>query len=127
MTSVLDASALLAYLQDERGSETVRGAFDDGAVMSTVNWAEVIQKVRAAEVDLAGLGSDLAALGLGLEPFTANQAEVAGSLWARTKGFGLSLGDRSCLALGLDKGVRVYTADRVWTQLDLGIAIESIR
>lgn len=127
MTSVLDASALLAYLQNESGCDTIKVALDAGALISTVNWAEVIQKTHAAAVDVAGLGSDLAALGLQFEAFTTNQAEIAGGLWTRTKDLGLSLGDRSCLALGLEKGVTVYTADRAWTQLDLGVAIESIR
>lgn len=127
MTSVLDASAVLAYLQDEPGSDAVKTALDDGALISTVNWAEVIQKAHAADVDIAGLGNDLISLGLGLEPFTTTQAEIAGGLWTRTKRLGLSLGDRACLALGLEKGGAIYTADRTWTQLDIGIAIESIR
>ncbi len=127
MNTILDASAVLAYLQDEPGSAVVRTALDDGALMSTVNWAEVTQKARAAGVETAGLANDMVALGLGLEPFTADQAEIAGNLWARTKGLGLSLADRSCLALGLDKGLTVYTADRVWTELDLEIPVTLIR
>ncbi|MBT6276062.1 MAG: type II toxin-antitoxin system VapC family toxin [Chromatiales bacterium] len=127
MNAVLDASALLAYIQHEPGSAIVSTALNDGALISTVNWAEVIQKAHAARVEIAGLASDLVALGLGLEPFTADQAEIAGGLWARTKGRGLSLADRSCLAVGLDKGLPVYTADRVWVELDLGIPITSIR
>lgn len=127
MNTILDASAVLAYLQDEPGSAVVRTALDDGALMSTVNWAEVTQKARTAGVEIAGLANDMVALGLGLEPFTADQAEIAGNLWARTKGLGLSLADRSCLALGLDKGLTVYTADRVWTELDLEIPVTLIR
>ena len=126
MSVVLDASALLAYLQSEPGSDAVKAVLDE-AVISTVNWAEVIQKVRAGKVDTAGLRDDLEALGLELEPFTAAQAEVAGELWERTKKLGLALGDRACLSLGLEKGSSVFTTDRAWRRLHLGINIKAIR
>ncbi len=126
MTAVLDASALLAYLQQESGCDAVKAVLN-AAVVSTVNWAEVIQKARAGNVDTAGLRNDLAALGLKLEPFTVEQAEVAGELRQRTQKLGLSLGDRACLALGLETGMPVYTADRAWRRLNLGIPIEAIR
>ena len=54
MSVVLDASALLAYLQDERGGERVRSVIPH-AVMSTVNWTEVIGKARDDGVDTQGL------------------------------------------------------------------------
>lgn len=43
MSAVLDASALLAYLQQEAGAEIVKAAIGR-AVISTVNWAETVQK-----------------------------------------------------------------------------------
>ena len=70
---------------------------------------------------------ELEALGLALAPFTPAQAELAGALWKHTRSLGLALGDRACLALGLEQGAAVYTADRVWTRLDLGVAVRSIR
>ena len=126
MSVVLDASALLAYLQDEPGGERVRGVLAD-SVMSSVNWAEVIGKARDERVDTQGLREDLASLGLALEPFSAEQGEIAGRLKERTKRLGLSLGDRACLALGSDRGETVYTADRAWLQLEFGVDIEAIR
>ena len=126
MTVVLDASALLAYLQDEPGGERVRDVLAD-SVMSSVNWAEVIGKARDERVDTRGLREDLASLGLALEPFSAEQGEIAGQLKERTRWLGLSLGDRACLALGSDRGETVYTADRAWLHLELGVEIEAIR
>ena len=126
MSVVLDASALLAYLQDEPGGERVRGVLAD-SVMSSVNWAEVIGKARDERVDTRGLREDLASLGLALEPFSAEQGEIAGRLKERTRRLGLSLGDRACLALGSDRGETVYTADRAWLQLELGVEVEAIR
>ena len=126
MSVVLDASALLAYLQDEPGGERVRAVLAQ-AVMSTVNWAEVIGKAREQGIDTRGLREDLASLGLALEPLSAVQAEIAGQLKERTRRYGLSLGDRACLALGSDRGETVCTADRAWLHPDCGVAVEAIR
>ena len=126
MSVVLDASALLAYLQDEPGGARVRAVIPQ-AVMSTVNWAEVIGKARDRGVETQGLLEDLASLGLALEPFSASHAETAGRIRDGTRRLGLSLGDRACLALGSDRGETVYTADRVWLGLELGVDIEAIR
>ena len=73
------------------------------------------------------LREDLASLGLAFEPLSAVQAEIAGQLKERTRRYGLSLGDRACLALGSDRGEPICTADRVWEQLDLDVEVESIR
>ena len=126
MSVVLDASALLAYLQDEPGVERVREVLAH-SVMSTVNWAEVIGRARDDGVDTRGLREDLASLGFALEPFSTDQAEIAGRLKERTRQFGLSLGDRACLALGSNRGETVYTANRTWLRLALGVDVEAIR
>ena len=126
MTTVLDASALLALLHQEPGAEQVAAALDQ-ALISAVNWAEVIQKAASREVRLAGLREDLAAAGLGFEPFTTAQAETAGRLWAETRQLGFSLGDRACLALAMERAAQVLTADREWSRLELGLEIRQIR
>ena len=51
---VLDASALLAYLQDEPGGEVVEGVLAE-AMMSSVDWAEVVQKSVAMGVVVEGM------------------------------------------------------------------------
>lgn len=126
MSVVLDASALLAYLQAEPGSDQVEAVLD-GAGMCTVNWAEVVQKAKAAEVETSTLRADLEALGLELQPFTSSQAEIAAELWQSTRDVGLSLGDRACLALGLDTGRPALTTDRAWQQISVGVEIKLIR
>ena len=126
MSVVLDASALLAYLQEEPGGERVREVLAH-SVISTVNWAEIIRKARDYGVDTQGLREDLASLGLAFEPFSAVQAETAGQIKERTRRLGLSLGDWACLALGSDRGEAVYTSDRAWLKLTLGIDVEAIR
>jgi len=126
MTVVLDASALLAYLQDEPGNELVEGVLPK-SVMSSVNWAEVIQKSLSAGVEIEGMLDDLQALGLKVEPFTAEDGELAGSLWKQTRQAGLSLGDRACLSLGLRLGIPVLTSDRAWASLHLSLEVQVIR
>lgn len=126
MSVVLDASALLAYLQLEPGHEKVGKVLAE-SVMSTVNWAEVFGKTIDGGVETEGLLEDLGTFGLAVVPFSRGEAELAGQLTQRTRALGLSLGDRACLALGLKRGDTVYTADRTWRRLRLGITIETIR
>src|SRR5882724_8401166 len=124
---VLDASALLAVLRHERGSEKLTPALLKGAMVSTVNLCEVQSKLVTA-----GMPGDAAwdsALSLVREvvPFTSEQARITGDLITRTRPFGLSLGDRACLALGLLQKATIYTADASWSKLKLGVSIHSIR
>lgn len=126
MTTVLDASALLCFLQSEPGADKVDAALPE-AVISSVNWAEVMQKSLAANVNVTGLRDDLIALGLAILPFTAEEAEIAAQLWQTTRQCGLSLGDRACLALATRLNAPVQTADHVWSSLNLPIAVHNIR
>jgi len=123
---VLDASAVLAYLQQEPGREVVANLFA-GAAISTVNWSEVLQKGLARGLDVAALLDVLSAVGLRVVPFTAEDAEATALLWPATRAFGLSLGDRACLTLGLQRRCPVFTADRSWQQLRLDLDIRMIR
>lgn len=126
MSTVLDASALLACLQREPGAGSVRAVLGS-ARMSAVNWAEVVRKAAASECEAAELRVALESLGLVLEPFSATQADIAGLLRGPTTELGLSLGDRACLALAIDKGETVLTSDRIRERLRLGLGIEVIR
>lgn len=127
MSVVLDASALLAYLQGEAGADLVSAALGE-AVISAVNWAEVVQKAEAAADEVEALRADVELLGLAILPCTANQVEIAGRLRQSTAALGLSLADRACLALGIDAQSTVYTADRGWRRLVLDdVEVEVIR
>lgn len=95
MNAVLDASALLAWLQSEPGAELVEEELAPGAI-SSLNWSEVLQKSLAHGVEITGLREDMQALGVVILPFDAADAEQMALLWA--PGGGLSLADRACLA-----------------------------
>jgi PIN domain nuclease of toxin-antitoxin system len=123
---VLDASALLAYLHGEPGQTRVE-AILAAACICSVNWSEVIQKSLAKNVDVRGMREDFVQMGLKIAAYTPLQAELAGRLWNETRRFGLSLADRSCFALALDKSLPVLTADRAWADLDLGVNVEVLR
>jgi len=124
---VLDASALLAVLNREPGAEKLTPQLLSGATSSTVNLAEVQSKLVSR-----GSGPD-EAWEAALSPireaavFTGEQAKIAGSLIAQTSSLGLSLGDRACLALGIALKAPVYTADRSWKNLKLGVRIHLVR
>ena len=60
-------------------------------------------------------------------PFDEVQARLAGELVAQTRPYGLSLGDRACLALAIQRKATVYTTDAAWKKLNLPIEVEVIR
>ena len=130
--SVLDASALLAYLQGEPGSDIVQEALAAGAVISVVNYAEVLSRLGdAGEVPEAADRRlrDQGLIGGLLEiiPLTEKDAIVIAQLRPATRGQGLSLGDRACLATGLRQQQAVLTGDRSWATLAVGVAVRLIR
>ena len=126
MTSVLDASALLAFLLDEPGQEQVDQVLPE-AVISGVNWAEVLQQLIRRGAEIEGCRGDLEALGLSIRAFDAEAAEQAARLWPESRAHGLSLGDRACIALGIDLNVPILTGDRIWSTAYPNLPIQLIR
>ena len=125
--SVLDASAVLALVQDEPGADAVEQELAGGR-LSAVNLAEVVGKVLDVALDPRRLRPLLVAAGVRVEPFGSEDAELAGALRALPGGRRLSLGDRCCLALALrvEPG-EVLTADRAWADLDLPLRVRLLR
>ncbi len=124
---VLDASAVLALVQDEPGADLVERELG-GALLCTVNLAEVVGKLVDADLDPHQLTPLLRAAGVALEPLTEHDAQLAGALRDVAGGRALSLGDRCCLALALrDPSGAVLTADRAWAALDLPLNVRLIR
>lgn len=123
---VLDASALLALLNAEKGAEIAQDFLPD-AVISAVNLAEVVSRLTAIGMPEMDIRDTLTLLGLEVIPFNEEQAYQAGLLYPFGREYGLSLGDRACLALARSTAATAVTADRAWVELNLGIEIKSIR
>lgn len=108
---VLDASAVVAMFKGEAGTDFV-SQYAEGAMMSTVNLIEVISRMifhGYSHEKAIPLYQRLKIVILSLDE---RQAIFAGELRLPTKSFGLSLGDRVCLALAhLQKGT-VLTSDK---------------
>jgi PIN domain nuclease of toxin-antitoxin system len=124
---VFDASAMLTLLHHERGEEKLTVDILARSVASTVNLAEVQSKLvkNGGTPDVAW--RDAFSSVSFVEPFTIEQARIAGDLIAITAKYGLSLGDRSCLALAITLKAPVYTTEQVWRGLKLGVPIHVIR
>ncbi|WP_293681082.1 type II toxin-antitoxin system VapC family toxin [uncultured Phenylobacterium sp.] len=123
---VLDASAILARILDEPGCEIVDRVIG-GAVISAVNLTEVAQRLVDLGVDDALVIDTIGAFSFQVVGLDEALALQAGLMRRATRSRGLSLADRACLALGLRLGLPVYTADRAWADLDLGVEVVLIR
>ena len=124
---VLDASAVLALIQDEPGADLVANALP-GAVLGAANLAEIVGKLVDADADASNIQALLRAAGVTIEPLLAEDAQLVGAMRALTGGRALSLGDRCCLALAVRSApAEVLTADRTWGDLDLPIRVRRLR
>lgn len=123
---VLDASALLAVLDDEPGSDVVASVLTH-ALMTTVNLAEVLTKLGERGVPEAQSFDAIEGLNLRLVDVDVPLARASARLRAGTRRAGLSLGDRVCLALAEQRRAPVLTADRAWAKLGLSLDIRVIR
>jgi ribonuclease VapC len=130
--SVLDASAVLAVLNDEEGADAVAEAIGEGAAISVVNWAEVLSKIAERGADPALAAAELrkaegSRRALTIEPLTAADCIEVGRLRPVTKPQGLSLADRACLVLAMRLGVPALTSDQKWAEADIEAEVVLIR
>jgi ribonuclease VapC len=123
---VLDSSALLAMLFFEPGHERVAELVPQSC-MATVNLAEVLGRLARDGRTLDQMLDRLDQMGIAWIDFDRQLAIGAAALLLPTMPFGLSLGDRACLALARLRGLPAVTADRAWAKLDIGIRVEVVR
>jgi PIN domain nuclease of toxin-antitoxin system len=126
VVAVLDSSAVLALIQKEPGGAQVVG-YLQGGCMSAANYSEALFVLGRAGIEIGVAQGLIAALRIQVVPMTAEIAMVAAALGDVGSRYGLSLGDRACLATAKDFRLPVVTADRVWRDLDLGIEVIAIR
>ena len=125
---VLDSSTILAVLFEEPGHDKAQDALSSAA-MSTVNIAEVYSRAHSAGIGLSAADALFTHRTFDVVPLSLRQAALAGEILPITRSAGLSLGDRCCLALAMDRKLPVLTADRAWAQFaaQLGLEIGLIR
>ncbi len=123
---VLDASAILAVLGREPGADRVLPHVMDTAT-SAVNLAEVHGKLVGRGIPKDEAWEATISLVREAVAFDSEQAALTGMLVPETRPYGLSLGDRACLALSIILKAPVYTTERAWKKLKLGIQVHVIR
>ena len=126
MTTVLDTSAMLAWIRNEPGADKVDSLIPSG-VMSTVNWSELMQKLLQHGSNAEYTTTRLLTLGVRVELFTLDDSRQTAELWSHTRIAGLSFGDRACLALARRLDAEVATADQAWADIEVGVTIRLIR
>ena len=125
--AVLDASALLALLRGEPGAEKVAAVIGT-AVISAVNYHEVAKEMIREGATIEATRAALEELNLDVRPHDRDAAYAGAALYEHTSQYGRGLGDRTCIALGVQLGVPVLTADREWKRVQIeGLTLEHIR
>jgi ribonuclease VapC len=122
----LDASAVLALVQNELGAAEVARLLTE-SYLSAVNLAEVIAVLRRRGVPAPEVDDTLDSLRLPVISFHPLQARMTADLIGQTRAAGLSFGDCACLALGQHCRLTVVTAEKAWAKLNLGIPVQVIR
>lgn len=128
---VLDASALLAWLFQEPGAAVVSQALGKGAVISSINWSETLQKLLQRGITPDQVHTDLSErkileTALHVLPFAASDAISVARLAQETAAYGLSLADRACVAIAHRLALPALTGDRVWKQAEKAIGVEVV-
>jgi PIN domain nuclease of toxin-antitoxin system len=124
--TVLDASAIIAIFKQEPGWERVVPLLE-AARISAVNLTEVATLLARMDKSYREVVEHLDGLQLTVMDFDRSRAIAAGLIEPRTRHRGLSLGDRACLALGIELGMPVVTCDRAWRDLDVGVEVRMFR
>ncbi len=122
---VLDSSAVLALLNRETGNDRVAECIPFGMI-SAVSMAEVLTRSIDLGQPYHVALSSFEYLRLPVVSFDLEQGAKAAELRSSTKHLGLSLGDRSCLALALLRGATAITADQNWKHINV-CPVEMIR
>lgn len=123
---VLDASALIAVMNSEPGADVVRAALGK-AIISAVNYSEVLKKTIERCQTIGPVVAFLHGFSVEIVPFDESLATTSAELYPHTKPHGMSFADRACLALGVQRGFAVLTAERKMRLLTLPIKVKLIR
>jgi ribonuclease VapC len=116
--AVLDASAVIALLREERGADMIAGYAAD-ALISAVTLQEVVKVLLADGASPEVARGMVDTLSLEVKAHEASDAWSAAMLWQATKAKGSGLGDRTCMALAIAEGLPAVTTDKAWAELSI--------
>ena len=123
---VLDASAVLAFVRDEKGADRVL-PYIGTAIVSAVNLQEVVKELTLVGMTPDEIRETLSGLRLDVRVHDEAAAYAAGTLVTQTRQYGRGFGDRSCMALGIALDTTVLTADGEWKRVEIeGLTLEHI-
>lgn len=105
-------------MKAEPGSEKLLQFFD-GSLMCAINHSEVLQKMAQLGGSIETTATMVARFDFQVVPFDRDLSKETASLWPLTSHKGLSLADRSCIALARATSGVAVTADRHWRDLEI--------
>jgi PIN domain nuclease of toxin-antitoxin system len=114
--TLLDTSAIIALLRKEPGYEILEDLIANSSI-SSVNLSELVAVLARSGITETEIDEIITDLVPEIIPFSENLAIQAGKLTNQTKGLGLSLGDRACIATGIHHNMTIYTTDKIWQEL----------
>jgi PIN domain nuclease of toxin-antitoxin system len=117
---------MMAYLNAEPGAEIVRAVLHD-AVMSAVNFSEVLKKTIERKGSPETIAEFIRGLSVDVIPFGELHAAAAADLYPAAQPHGMSFADRACLSLGVLRRSPVFTAERKMKLVTLPIKVKLIR
>jgi len=130
-TYVLDANAVIRYLEFGRDWEKVRTLFERTAeediklFISVINWGEVIY-TTAKKVGLSKAISDINTLSSALETIPAGEAETEAAVSLKHN-FKLGYADSFAAALALSRNATLVTADPEFAKLGKRLKVMTLR
>jgi len=122
---VLDASALLAMLNEEPGGAKVADNIASARI-GVINYAEVVSHYIRLGMPERDIDAMLDPLPIQVVPADKALGKIAGRLRGVTAQAGLSLGDRFCLALALRDSLPAWTADKVWKAVEKDVEVDIV-
>lgn len=118
---LLDTSALIALLKKESGYEMIEKIIANSAI-SSVNFSEFVAVLARSGISYIDIDEMIKDIVPEIIPFCEDTSTKAGKLITVTKDYGLSLGDRACIATGDHYQMEIHTTDKVWSKLQPQIA-----
>ncbi|KJV91651.1 type II toxin-antitoxin system VapC family toxin [Rickettsia bellii] len=115
---LLDTSAVITLLKKETGYKLIEEIIANSSI-SSVNLSELVSVLVRTNIPMHEIDKIITDIVPTIIPFSKEIAIEAGKLTSFTKQYGLSLGDRACIATGMYHNMIIYTTDKIWAELKI--------